>query len=98
MHNGSAVTLFWTIFVDEIEQNHAVLVYWSFVLNQYITFARAFDSWAHSRALNFCAPTDRDQETAFNYYKGSLQMWYIDLIQKTNKQVLHDFALFHQRK
>ncbi len=24
MHNGSAVTLFWTIFVDEIEQNHAV--------------------------------------------------------------------------
>ncbi len=31
MHNGSAVSLFWTIFVDEIEQNHAVLVYWSFV-------------------------------------------------------------------
>ncbi len=25
MHNGSAVTLFWNIFVDEIEQNHAVL-------------------------------------------------------------------------
>ncbi len=39
MHNGSAVTLFGTIFVDEIEQSHAVLVYWSFVLNQYITFA-----------------------------------------------------------
>ncbi len=52
----------------------------------------------HSRALNFCAPTDRDQETAFNNYKGSLQMWYIDLIQKINKQVLHDFVLFHQRK
>ncbi len=41
MYNGSAVTLFWTIFVDEIEQNHAVLVYWSFVLNQYITFANS---------------------------------------------------------
>ncbi len=27
MHNGSAVTLFVTIFVDDIEQNHAVLVY-----------------------------------------------------------------------
>ncbi len=27
MHNGSAVTLFLYIFVDEIEQNHAVLVY-----------------------------------------------------------------------
>ncbi len=27
MHNGSAVTLFGTIFVDDIEQNHAVLVY-----------------------------------------------------------------------
>ncbi len=27
MHNDSAVTLFGTIFVDEIEQNHAVLVY-----------------------------------------------------------------------
>ncbi len=27
-----------------------------------ITFTRAFDSWAHSRALHFCAPTDRDQE------------------------------------
>ncbi len=52
----------------------------------------------HSCALNFCAPTDRDQETAFNNYKGSLQMWYIDLIQKINKQVLHDFVLFHQRK
>ncbi len=25
MHNGSAVTLFGTIFVDDIEQNHAVL-------------------------------------------------------------------------
>ncbi len=63
-----------------------------------ITFARAFDSWAHSCVLNFGAPTDRDQETAFNNYKGSLQMWYIDLIQKINKQVLHDFVLFHQRK
>ncbi len=52
----------------------------------------------HSCALNVCAPTDRDQETAFNNYKGSLQMWYIDLIQKINKQVLHDFVLFHQRK
>ncbi len=38
MHNGSAVTLFRTIFVDDIEQNHAVLVYWSVVLNQYIKF------------------------------------------------------------
>jgi len=57
MHNGSAVILFWTIFVDEIEQNHAVLVYWSFVLNQYITFANSpynyeklspdRDLWAH---------------------------------------------------
>ncbi len=27
MHNGSAVSLFGTIFVDNIEQNHAVLVY-----------------------------------------------------------------------
>ncbi len=27
MHNGSAVTLFGIIFVDDIEQNHAVLVY-----------------------------------------------------------------------
>ncbi len=27
MHSGSAVTLFRTIFVDDIEQNHAVLVY-----------------------------------------------------------------------
>ncbi len=52
----------------------------------------------HSRALIICAPTDRDQETAFNNYKGSLQMWYIDLIQQINKQVLHDFALYHQRK
>ncbi len=26
MHNGSAITLFGTIFVDDIEQNHAVLV------------------------------------------------------------------------
>ncbi len=51
-----------------------------------------------SLTLNVCAPTDRDQETAFNNYKGSLQMWYIDLIQKINKQVLHDFVLFHQRK
>ncbi len=27
MHSGSAVTLFGTISVDDIEQNHAVLVY-----------------------------------------------------------------------
>ncbi len=58
MHNGSAVTLFWTILVDEIEQNHAVLVYWSVVLNQYITFETPLiiikschspdpDLWAH---------------------------------------------------
>ncbi len=26
MHNGSAVSLFGTIFVDDIEQNHGVLV------------------------------------------------------------------------
>ncbi len=45
----------------------------------------------HSRALIFCVPTDRG--TAFNNYKGSLQMWYIDLIQQINKQILHDFAL-----
>ncbi len=32
MHNGSAVTLFGTIFVDDIEQNHAV---------QYIKFANS---------------------------------------------------------
>ncbi len=36
--------------------------------------------------------------TAFNNYKGSLQMWSIDLIQQINKQVLHDFVLYHQRK
>ncbi len=41
MHNGSAVTLFGIIFFDDIEQNHAVLVYWSVVLNQYITFANS---------------------------------------------------------
>ncbi len=41
MHNGSAVTLFGTIFVDDIEQNHAVLVYLSVVLNQYIKFANS---------------------------------------------------------
>ncbi len=27
MHNGSAVTLFGTIFIDDIEQTRAVLVY-----------------------------------------------------------------------
>ncbi len=27
MHSGSAVTLFGTIFVDDIEQNYAILVY-----------------------------------------------------------------------
>ncbi len=27
LHNGSAVSSFETIFVDDIEQNHAVLVY-----------------------------------------------------------------------
>ncbi len=36
--------------------------------------------------------------TAFNNYKGSLQMWCIDLIQHINKQVLHYLALYHQRK
>ncbi len=41
MHNGSAVTLFGPIFVDDIEQNHAVLVYLSVVLNQYIKFANS---------------------------------------------------------
>ncbi len=63
-----------------------------------ITFARAFESWELTHALSMSAPTDRDQETDFNNYKGSLQMWYIDLIQQINKQVLHDFVLFHQRK
>ncbi len=53
----------------------------------------------HSRALNFCGPQIAIRRvTAFNNYKGSLQMWYIDLIQQINKQVLHDFALYHQRK
>ncbi len=48
----------------------------------------------HSRALNFCGPQIAIRRvTAFNNYKGSLQMWYIDLIQQINKQVLHDFAL-----
>ncbi len=41
MPNGSAVTLFGTIFVDDIEKNHAVLVYLFVVLNQYITFANS---------------------------------------------------------
>ncbi len=36
MHYGSAVTLFGTILIEDIEQNHAVIVYWFVVLNKYI--------------------------------------------------------------
>ncbi len=52
------------------------------------------------RAFNFCVRTQITirRVTAFNNYKGSLQMWCIDLIQQINKQVLHDFALYHHRK
>ncbi len=52
------------------------------------------------RAFNFCVHPQITirRVTVFNNYKGSLQMWCIDLIQQINKQVLHYFALYHHRK
>jgi len=79
MHNGSAVSLFGTIFVDDIEQNHAVLVYWSVVLNQYIKFANSpynYSNLSLSLSQSVGAPKLRAREWVLKTQKH-MQMWYI---------------------